>query len=66
MINQKPGMKSPRSLFKEFTDRNECYIHNIELVHRYPIYGYHSERKPFLKIELYDTWNVKRVSGILQ
>jgi hypothetical protein len=43
VINQRPGMRSPRSLELDFKEKHEQYIHNIEVVHRYPIYGYHSQ-----------------------
>jgi len=59
-INQKPGMKSPRLLIKEFQDKNEQFIHNVEVQYKFPIYGYHKDKKPFLRIELYDPRNAKR------
>lgn len=59
-------MRSPRSQFKEFKDRNDQYVHNIEVVHKFPIYGYHKDKKPFLKLELYDHRHIKKASHILQ
>jgi hypothetical protein len=41
-------------------------VHNVEIVYRYPIYGYSADKKPFLKIELYDPWSVKIASNIIR
>lgn len=59
-------MKSPRALQKEFVDRKEQYVHNVEVVHRYPIYGYHRDKKPFLKVEVYDPRYCKKAQQVLQ
>jgi hypothetical protein len=41
-------------------------VHNIEVVWKYPIYGYHTDKKPFLKIELYNPMHVKKCQIIVQ
>ena len=59
-------MRSPRSLEQEFKSRNEQHVHNIEVTYWYPIYGYHQNKKPFLKIELYNPNHVKKCQNVLQ
>lgn len=56
-------MRSPKSVNKDFSEQ---YIHNIEVLYKFPIYGYQREKKPFLKIELYDSRNIKKCASILQ
>ena len=62
VINNRPGMKSPRSMLTEFKEKNDQYVHNIEVTYKYPIYGYHINKKPFLKIEMYDPRHIKKAS----
>ena len=59
-------MRSPRSLEQEFKSKNDQYVHNIEVVYRYPIYGFHQDKKPFLKIELYNPVHIKKCQNVLQ
>ncbi len=66
VINHKAGMKSPRALHKEYLERKEQFVHNIEIVYRYPIYGYHKDKKPFIRIELYDYRNIKKAQCVVQ
>ena len=40
-------------------------MHEVELVWKMPVYGFHSEKKPFLKITIYDPAHVKRCSELL-
>eukprot|EP00347_Sterkiella_histriomuscorum_P014702 403359875 len=64
-IYQKSGLKSPRILLREFEDKNEQLVHNCELAYKYPIYGYYTEKKPFIKIELYHSIHVKKCANML-
>ena len=42
------------------------YIHDVQICSKYPIYGYNPEKKYFLKIEMYDPWNVRNAANILR
>jgi hypothetical protein len=50
----------------EIMKSNSQFVHNVEIVYRYPIYGYSREKKPFLRIELYEPWSVKTAANILR
>jgi len=45
--------------------RNEQFVHNVELVYKYPVYGYSRETAPFLKVTLYDPKHLKKCSDLL-
>ena len=50
----------------EIMKSNSQYVHNVEIVYRYPIYGHSRDKKPFLRIELYEQWSVKTAANILR
>ena len=41
-------------------------IHLIEIVHKIPFYGFHTIKKEFLKISVYDSKSIKPLVEILQ
>ena len=65
VLYNKSGLKSPHLLRKEFHDKNEHLIHNITVHWKYPIYGYSRDKKPFLKIEMYEPRHIKKCAHLL-
>ena len=42
------------------------YVHDVQICSKYGIYGYSTTKRYFLKIEMYDPWNVKNAANILR
>ncbi|CDW78587.1 dna polymerase zeta catalytic subunit-like [Stylonychia lemnae] len=64
-LYQKSGLKSPRILRKEYEDKNEQIVHNCQIAYKFPIYGFSTDKKPFIRIEFYDARHIKRCSNML-
>lgn len=41
-------------------------MHDAQIHYKYPIYGFCADKKPFIKIEVYEPWIIKQASNVLR